>query len=347
MIFQDVTRLKLAWDELVPIDVLQKWNVWIQSLKDLHFLQIPRCIKPVMFNDAVVQLHLFCDASLKAYGECCYVRCINKQGSIHTSLIMSKARVAPMKYQTIPRLKLQSAGVVAKMSSMLVKQLDLSVVQSFFWTDSQIVLKYIQNDSLRFHTFVANRVSTICDLTDQSRWFHISGKENPADMLTRGEDPRSMDIDRWLLGPSFLRSYASDWPISEVEPVLIPNDPEVKSKCVTKSFYTQVVEHPLNALIGRFSSWYKLKRAVAWLLRLKMRLQNKPVTGSMLSVKEINDAEIEIIRHVQMQCYGPEIDHLKSSKGVGKSSAIRDFSPQLDPKSSYLCWWSHQTCESE
>ena len=333
MIFQDVTRLKLAWDELVPIDVLQKWNVWIQSLKDLHFLQIPRCIKPAIFDEAVIQLHFFCDASLKAYGGCCYIRCIDKEGRIHTGLIMSKARVAPMKYHTIPRLELQSAVVVAKMSSMLAKQLDLSVVQTYFWTDSQIVLKYIQNDSRRFHTFVANRVSTICELTDQRNWFHISGKENPADMLTRGEDPRSMDIDKWLFGPSFLRSYASEWPKSKVESVLLADDPEVKSNggSVSKSFATQVVDHPLDAMIGRYSSWYKLKRAVAWLLRLKLRLQNKPISGSKLSVKEINDAEIQIIRHVQMQCYEQEIAHLENDQGLGKSSVIKDLSPVLDP----------------
>ena len=332
MIFQDVTRLKLSWDECVPLDVLQRWNAWIQSLVDLHFLRIPRCIKPRMFDDCIVQLHCFCDASLKAYGGCAYIRCVNKHGVIHTSLVMSKARVAPLKYHSVPRLELQGAVLVSKMASVLLRELDLPIVECFFWTDSQIVVKYIQNDSRRFHTFVANRVSMICELTDSQRWFFVEGKQNPADLLTRGEDPKSLDLDLWLRGPKFLRSYASDWSVSRVTPNLKSDDPEVRRDYVSRSLATRVGEHPLDTLISYHCSWYKLKRAVAWLLRVKARLVRKVrnFVSSNLTLNELQFAEVEIIKHVQAQRYNDEISRLLRGEHVHKSSSLRDLSPQMN-----------------
>jgi len=332
LIFQDVTRLKLSWDEFVPVDILQRWNDWLQSLADLHFLRVPRCIKPRMFDDCIVQLHCFCDASLKAYGGCAYIRCVNKHGMIHTSLVMSKVRVAPLKYQTIPRLELQGAVLVAKMASMLLKELDLPIMECFYWTDSQLVVKYIQNDSRRFHTFVANRVSTICELTDSQRWFHVPGKQNPADLLTRGEDPKSINLDLWTRGPEFLHLYASDWSVPCTTPNLVSNDPEVRRDYVSRSLATQAGEHPLDTLISYHSSWYKLKRAVAWLLRVKNQLAGKVrnFDSANLSVNELRFAEVEIIKHVQAQRYKNEMQRLLRGEHVGKSSSLRDLSPQIN-----------------
>lgn len=48
---------------------------------------------------------------------------------------------------------------------MLKAELELELSQSVFWTDFTSVLKYINNENKRFHTFVANRVSTIRDVT--------------------------------------------------------------------------------------------------------------------------------------------------------------------------------------
>ena len=90
-----------------------------------------------------------------------YVRFQNAQGNVHCALLLSKARVNPLKKTTIPRLELTAATVAVRLSKVIERELDYQVDCIYFWTDSQSVLKYLYNVSTRFHTFVANRVSLI------------------------------------------------------------------------------------------------------------------------------------------------------------------------------------------
>ena len=133
-------------------------------------MRVPRCIKPLEFNDASLELHHFSDSSRVALGCSSYLRSVNKQGKIHVALVVSKSKVAPIKSMTIPRLELQAAVMAAKMDATLTKELDLDLGPSQFWTDSEIVLKYIANESRRFHVFVSNRVSVIQQITKLEQW---------------------------------------------------------------------------------------------------------------------------------------------------------------------------------
>lgn len=78
---------------------------------------------------------------------------------------MGKARVTPLKIITIPCLELTAAVLAIHVDRMLNRELKLQLQESDFWTDSTSVLKYIKNEDTHFHTFVANRVSTIREVT--------------------------------------------------------------------------------------------------------------------------------------------------------------------------------------
>ena len=95
---------------------------------------------------------------------------------------------------------------------MLKRELNIQFDKTYFWTDSEIVLKYICNDSLRFHVYVGNRVGVIRRHSDKSEWNFISGKVNPADLVSRGESFHKFDMDTWLNGPAFLHDYQASWP---------------------------------------------------------------------------------------------------------------------------------------
>ena len=84
LIFQDATCQKLSWDEEVPGDIRSAWEGWVTTLMDVGDLAFPRCVKPREFEDAVIELHHFADASTRAYGACSFIRCTNKYGQIHT-----------------------------------------------------------------------------------------------------------------------------------------------------------------------------------------------------------------------------------------------------------------------
>ena len=114
MIFQEATMRRLTWDETVPSDLENKWIKWTSSLSDIHKFSFPRCIKPHPFDDAAIELHHFSDASLKAYGCCSYIRCLNKHGEVHVQLVSSKNKLAPVKSCTIPRLELLGCSAVSQ-----------------------------------------------------------------------------------------------------------------------------------------------------------------------------------------------------------------------------------------
>ena len=50
---------------------------------------------------------------------------------------------------------------------MLREELDVYVNDEIFWTDSQVVLAYINSDVRRFKVFAANRVLQIHDHTNE------------------------------------------------------------------------------------------------------------------------------------------------------------------------------------
>jgi len=86
---------------------------------------------------------------------------------------MGKSRVAPLKLITIPRLELTAAVVAVKVDKMLQQELKIPLQQSIFWTDGTTVLRYIDSETARFKTFVANRIVLIREATKQSQWKYV------------------------------------------------------------------------------------------------------------------------------------------------------------------------------
>ena len=78
---------------------------------------------------------------------------------------MGKSHAAPIKNITTPRMELVSATISVKISALLQKELQLLNVKETFWTDSEVVLGYIRNESRKFKVFVANRTEMIRDHT--------------------------------------------------------------------------------------------------------------------------------------------------------------------------------------
>lgn len=111
---------------------------------------------------------------------------INQRNEVHVSFLMAKSRVPPIKPISIPRLELTAAVVSVNVTRMLKSELDVDNVQCYYYTDSEIVIGYINNDARRFHVYVGNRVQHIRDRSSPEEWFHVPGKENPADEASRG-----------------------------------------------------------------------------------------------------------------------------------------------------------------
>ncbi len=77
-------------------------------------------------------------------------------------------------------------------------------LQEYYWTDSRVVLGYVNNDAKRFHTFVANRIQSIKSSTCPEQWRHVNSENNPADHASRGLSIAQLKDSNWLKGPDFL-----------------------------------------------------------------------------------------------------------------------------------------------
>ena len=132
------------------------------------------------------------------------------------------------------------------------------------------MLGYIHNDDKRYHTFVANRLSFIHDGSIPDQWKHVDGKSNPADIASRGSSANKLLKDTtWLRGPDFLWKSKQMWPTQpDVKKNISLDDPEIKTTTVHHVNVNESSEI-LEKLFRRFSSWYKLKKATAWILRYK------------------------------------------------------------------------------
>ena len=325
MIFQDITRLKIGWDAIAPNDIAETWNTWMQSLEELPKYRFDRCLIPSDFVDGPSELIHFADASLKAYGACTYIRTISpKTGEIRVKLIMSRGRVAPLRELSIPRLELCGAVEAARLDVLLREQLGVDIVQSTFFIDSQIALCYIRNEEKRFPVFIANRTGEIRRASKESQWHYIESKSNPADVITHGCQGNNLP-ELWINGPEFISKYKSEWNLQENQ-TEVPLEEEADP---ILGFTIGCSNAPLLRMMANFSDYYKLKKAVAWLLRLVRLIQFKELTKGPLLVKELRQAEQALIKEVQLTYFRKEIERLKEGKPVLKSSCLAKWDPQL------------------
>ncbi|KAI2646026.1 hypothetical protein H4Q32_024548 [Labeo rohita] len=184
-----------GWDDPnLPADLLEKWNVWEKELLDLSKLKLPRCYLPADFDveTSRFSLHVFGDASEVAYGSVAYLRA-EQHGKIHTAFVMARSRVAPKRQLSMPRLELCAALSSAQLAQFLRQELTIAIETVTLWTDSTTVLNWLQSESCRYKVFIGTRVAEIQELTEPHSWRYVDSSNNPADDITRGRTPPSLE----------------------------------------------------------------------------------------------------------------------------------------------------------
>ena len=204
ILFQDVWRLGTGWDEILPDELLLRFQKWFKGITAFQLWSVNRCYFPGSSWKAMTgaELHGFGDASEKAYGACVYLRFPLHNGNFKVSLVMSKGRVAPIKAMSLPRLELMSAVLCSRLVNFVMSALHLDV-PVFCWTDSTITLSWIKGEPHRWKTFVKNRVTEIQGTISPGNWFHCPGKDNPADLISRGVLAEQLvSASQWLNSPA-------------------------------------------------------------------------------------------------------------------------------------------------
>ncbi|XP_062617171.1 uncharacterized protein LOC134278888 [Saccostrea cucullata] len=297
-ILQELSRIHLGWDDTIPEKISDQWNSWFCDLQKFSEFRIDRCVKPFGFGTVCsAQLHHFSDASEVGYGVVFYLRLENVNNDVHCSFIMGKSRVAPLKQTSIPRLELTAATVAVRTDKMLKAELDIPIDQSVFWTDSMAVLRYIRNETSRFHTFVANRLAVNHEGSTPQEWRYVNTKLNPADYASRGLSANEIvQQGRWIQAPEFLWTSVDCWPEVPTENLNETlDDPEVK-KASVRALVADIhkVEPSVDLmgvekLINHHSSWYTLRKTVAWILKIRSKLLHRIQRNKLIDNPSSNE----------------------------------------------------------
>ena len=217
ILLQEMWTSGLDWDDPLDPSQARQAKKWFEELTELSDVQVPRCLQ-LNSHVETVTLHTFTDASGDAYGAVTYVRYQYKDGTVSTSLVASKTRVAPLSATSIPRLELMGAVLGLRLALSVAKVLKIDQSLLSFWSDSMNVLWWIRKPSRSFRPFIANRVGEIHDSSSPTQWRHVNTHQNPADLPTRGMSVTEIKrSEMWWKGPNFLSMPEDAWPKTEID----------------------------------------------------------------------------------------------------------------------------------
>ena len=325
ILMQEIWKRKLEWDEVLSDSLQRSWLEFTRSLSQTPKLRIPRYVFAP--KNVRIELHGFSDASIRAYGACIYLRVVYSDMTMKTNLLCSKSRVCPIKPVTLPRLELSAAVLLCELYQKVLSIFPNRFEQLFFWTDSTIVLGWINSTPHQYKVFVANRIGFIQETTEPQRWFHCRSEENPADLISRGCSFESLTKNGfWLEGPEFLKGgeFSTHTNTSERRVEF----PELK---IVQSVNLVIEANYLYNILERYSSFTKLSRVFAYLLRFvhnsKVNLEKRFV--GPLSATELQDAVHKIVFILQRNCFSKEFKDIESHS-YGKLRGLKYLSLFID-----------------
>jgi len=322
MLLQQLWLEKLDWDDPVLPASLDTWNAFIDDLKFIENIQIPRWTH--YSPKAKIQIHGFCDASERAYCAVIYLR-TEFEENVHCHLLTAKSKVAPLQTISLPRLELCGALLLSNLIKNVLPQLRLHTYDLFLWTDSSIVISWLRQTPNTWKTYVANRVSQIFENVGNIPWRHVVSRNNPADLGTRGCTALELKSSTlWWNGPDWLAQALETWPQSLPE-ISLP--PEIKH---VQTFATLSQEDdPLN----RFSSLDRALRVLAYVFRFTYLSREIPANrfdSTALTPAEIEIVKFRLIKVSQQIHYATEYHCLETKRPVSKSSSLAPLNPFLD-----------------
>ncbi len=329
ILMQKLWELKVDWDDPVPVDIHCAWLQWRTELHLLSQMTIPRCYFDKESQILSTEIHGFSDASELAYAAVVYVRTTDASNHTHVSLVMSKSKVAPIKRLTIPRLELCGAHLLAQLLHHVRQVLNIPLSHVYAWTDSTIVLNWLDGSPKRFKTYVGNRISTIVDLIPPDKWRHVRSADNPADCASRGLYPSELlNHSLWWNGPTWLKESPSHWP---EKPPLSPNQQEIDEREMSLHVLAQTLLPIIP--INQFSNFVTLKRITAWILRFIRNCLHKNSSErnkAHLTTSELQAAENYWIKVIQSTHFESDLTSLQRKQSLPRSSSLLPLQPFID-----------------
>ena len=325
LLLREAMSTSCDWDEPLPELFRLHWERWVEALHCLQDFSVPRMYCSLSVEDSShVEIHVFSDASREAVAAVAFIKVFSGETS-EVGFLLGKAKVAPAHGHTIPRLELCAAVLAVEVAEIVREQLSLEKDVFRFYTDSQVVLGYISNDSKRFHVYVANRVSRIRSFCGPEYWRHVASDQNPADVATRGCSARDLPSSMWISGPSSLTNDVSADELQMYDLVDPEGDQEVRKNITCLKTSLSLTNFWCDHF-RRISDWMSLVRGLMFIKRVAARKSSREVDELKLK----DDVQNFIIQQIQMEKYSSDIEAIRNGKGAPKNSTLLPLNPVLD-----------------
>ena len=314
------------WDGAVPKEVEELHYKWKEALPCLCKIQLQRCYTLNQHKPISKELHGFSDASQKACGAVIYLSTSYINHPPTVVLVTAKTKVAKKNPPTIPRLELCGAMLLTKLMNNVAAVLSIPLENIRAWTDSSIILAWLDGRPREFKQFVANRVSFVLEHTRPQTWKHVPTLINPADCASRGMTPEELlHHELWWRGPGWLHQ----------DPVLVPVQPPRRTlpALETRTVHATLVqaEFALN-FESRTNNYYLIISLTAWWFRLFHRLKDKKTDNRSkhLTPQELQHAEHWLLKQCQHRCFPKEVQSLQRHHSTAPASRLKALTPFMD-----------------
>jgi hypothetical protein len=328
----EVWKIHVDWDELIPEELESRWQKIVHDWDEKEF-SIPRRSFQLSPSDLPItcEMHGFSDASEFGIGIAVYLRHGARR---QMALVFARSLVIPTSLQpkpkklpdgssqkreiSIPRLELQAAHLTHKVCQQLMKNLQVEISKVRIWTDSTTIIQWLRAGRHK-EIFVENRLAKLRN----TLICYVNTKENPADIASRGQSIKTFSLPEtwnlWFHGPKWMSDSLEEWPetLEEFDPNKenVNNEETIFSiECAAIDQRPQVIRTETEVFdLSRFSNFYRLKRAVVYVLKNLRKLMRKAPSldfwfqqiwttispEKSISVDELEFAELILVRDSQ------------------------------------------------
>ena len=361
LILQKVLRRVESWDSKdVPTEYLAEFTEWHAGFARLMEFRISRWTATLETMDGKVTLHGFSDSSGRAYGAVYYVRRESEDGHIHVAIVCAKSHVVPLKdveachMDSTPRLELQAARLSARMRATIEQETG-GFDEIVMWTDSECVIKQLNDTETRFKVYFANRLSEIQALTKVAEWRWVPTHLNPADDASKGMLAHDPKWGRFHNGPDFLWQREEEWPAKQVVTRPFPAHilaTSAEPKPAPSAPWALRVSEKVATWRGKLRRVALFKRVIMTCVvrqRRRALLSNAGYLAAP-SNAELNDAERLIVSSIQNQSFHTEMESLRrcdaeNLQKVAAKSPLAALCPFIDDAGILRCRGRLQNAE--
>ena len=246
------------WKEELPEAIQKEWKERFLEYLEYPKVMLTRSVIPTEASgESKIRLLCLSDAGKSAGGCAIYAGCPLNDGSFSCQLLTSKSKLMN---GTVPRNELSAIVMMTELAYICKKALKEEVGEIVYVTDSTIALSWCTNMSIKLRLYVHNRVETIRRMIEwtvgenpELPLFHISGKLNIADLLTKPHCIGAEDMKQggsWQSGLPWMKLPTAEMPLKKYSDLTIDHqaEKEISEECFDVPFMLETEGvHPLIA----------------------------------------------------------------------------------------------------